>query len=130
MIEREQPERQRQPAVVKQVAAVLDDGLHLKMVHFTAALQRRESRRFDKELLLFAAVDPGIVAALFVGIFGRRFAARLACAGAGGFNPALAQKPGRPFVGVAAVLAKEFALQISQKGFDGGVAVKHPDIAG
>ena len=81
-----------------------------------AALQRREHGRFDKEFFLFAAVHPGIVAALLVRVFGIGLILRLAGAGAGGLDPALAQNERSPIIGLAGVLAKEFALQISQKG--------------
>src|SRR5437899_1081213 len=70
LVESQQAERQRQPAFVKQVAAVIDDGLYLKIVHFTAALQRREDRWFHKKSLFFFAVHPGIMAALFFRVFG------------------------------------------------------------
>jgi hypothetical protein len=43
------------------------------------------------------------------------------------FHPAFAQKFGRPFVGLAAVLAKELGLQVAKQGIHGvGVAQNAP----
>ena len=114
LVEREELERQQFiAAVLKQVPAVIDDGLHLKIMQRPATLERREPRRLDEVAALVAAVYAGRMAAFIRGL--HAVIARAPDIGAGDGNPTLAQERGRPFIGIAAVLAEKLRLQIADR---------------
>src|ERR1700687_3453203 len=105
--------------------AVIDDALDLKIVLRAAALKRRKPGRLDEIAPLLADVDAGrrVARSLLAG------SALMPDAAAVALNPCFTQKPGRPFVRAAGVLAEKFRLEISKQAVHGVIVVEHAPVA-
>lgn len=114
LVEREERVGQGFPAIFKEIAAVIDNSLDLKIIECAAAFQRGEEGGFDKEAALRVARNAAGMVARVLLLHG--VMVRLAAVGAGDVRPAFTQKFGRPFVRLARILAKEFCLQVAEQG--------------